>query len=138
MISFNRDPLWCETLNKRMDTKTLETFPFLSGLRYQDTDYVGIIQNSDEKVISIYDLSAIKLDNDKKLFLEYGEQWWFESSRIIPINIFMHSSMIYFRYCIKTFPIKDSEVLFGPQTSLNNLIKKRIKKRKITLVQKTN
>lgn len=121
-----------------MDTKTLETFPFLSGLRYQDTDYVGIIQNSDEKVISIYDLSAIKLDNDKKLFLEYGEQWWFESSRIIPINIFMHSSMIYFRYCIKTFPIKDSEVLFGPQTSLNNLIKKRIKKRKITLVQKTN
>ena len=32
-----------------------------------------------------------------------------------------------FRNCLKTFNNKDIEVLFGPVTSIHNLVKKRIK-----------
>ena len=39
---------------------------------------------------------------------------------------------------LSTFVMKDVEVLFGPMTSLQNLIKKRIKRRGVQLVRKTD
>ena len=43
-----------------------------------------------------------------------------------------------FHSCLKTFATKDVEILFGPVTTLQNLIKKRIKRRTIQLVQKVD
>ena len=43
-----------------------------------------------------------------------------------------------FRSYLRTFVMKDVEVLFGPMTSLQNLIRKRIKRRGVQLVRKTD
>jgi len=115
-----------------------EKFPFLSGLRCQTYEYIGIIQNSDDKIISFYDYESIRTPEEKLLFLEYGETWWWESNRILPINIFLQGQMQPFRYCMKTIVNKDVEVMFGTLTSLNNIMKKRIKKRQIQLIRKTD
>lgn len=111
-------------------------FPFLTGLKCQLQEFVGIVQNSDEKIISFYDYSRIRTQEEKIQFLEAGEIWWYESNRNLPINIFLQGQMIPYRYCLKTIINKDIEILFGPVTSLNNIIKKRIKKRQIQLVKK--
>jgi len=115
-----------------------EKFPFLSGIRCQSQEYIGIIQNSDEKIISFYDYESIRTVEEKKAFLELGDTWWWESARTLPINIFLTGQMVPFRYCLKTIINKDVEVMFGPVTSLNNIMKKRIKKRQIQLIRKTD
>lgn len=113
-----------------------EKFPFISGLRHQSHEYIGIIQNSDEKIISFYDYESIRTGEEKLLFLELGETWWWESNRLLPINIFLQGQMSQFRYCMKTIVNKDVEIMFGSITSLNNIMKKRIKKRQIQLIRK--
>jgi hypothetical protein len=113
-----------------------EKFPFLSGIRCQTQEYIGIIQNSDEKIISFYDYESIRTAEEKKIFLSLGETWWWESNRILPINIFLQGQMIPFRYCLKTIVNKDVEIMFGQVTSLNNIMRKRIKKRQIQLIRK--
>lgn len=117
-----------------LDKTLSEKFPFLSGLSYQDKEYVGIILNSDDKIISFYDFERIKNPQQKKEFLELGDVWFFESNRCLPISIFLGEEMTKFKYCIKTVPRKDAELLFGPCTSLGNILKKRIKRRQITLI----
>jgi len=115
-----------------------EKFPFLTGLRCRNHEFIGIIQNSDDKIISFYDYESIRTAEEKAFFLEQGEIWWWESNRILPINIFLQGQMIPFRYCMKTIVNKDIEIMFGPITSLNNIMKKRIKKRQIQLIRKTD
>lgn len=117
-------------------TEIREKFPFLSGLRCQSQEYIGIIQNSDERIITFYDYGRIRTHEEKLLFLEHGDTWWGESSRLLPINIFMLGQMSQFRYCLKTVINKDVEILFGPVTSLNNMMRRRIKRRQIQLVRK--
>lgn len=115
-----------------------QDFPFLSGIQYQKNEYVGIIQNHDDKIMSFYDFDALRTVDEKKIFLDLGDTWWWESNRLLPIHIFLSGKMIPFRHCLKTVAMKDVNVTFGPITSLNNLIKKRIKKRQIQLVKKVN
>ena len=118
-------------------TEIGQKFPFLSCLRCQTQEYIGIIQNSDERIITFYDYDRINTFQEKLLFLRHGDTWWGESSRLLPINIFMLGQMTEFRYCLKTVINKDVEILFGPVTSLNNMMKKRIKKRQIQLIRST-
>jgi len=109
--------------------------PFISCIKSNDTEYVGIVINFDNFVTSIYDISAIKLDQDRKTFLELGEIWWWESNRKIPINIFLKQEMQNFRYSIKTFNSKDVELVFGPTVNLSEIAEKRIKRKSIQLVR---
>lgn len=113
-----------------------DKFPFISGIRCQSQEYIGIIQNSDDKIISFYDYESIRTAEEKVLFLEHGEIWWWESNRLLPINIFLQGQMQQFRYCLKTMVNKDVEIMFGYVTSLDNIMKKRIKKRQIQLVRR--
>jgi hypothetical protein len=115
-----------------------EKFPFITGLKCQTHEYIGIIQNSDDKIISFYDYESIRNPEEKVLFLQLGETWWWESNRLLPINIFLQGQMVPFRYCMKTIVNKDIEIMFGSLTSLNNIMKKRIKKRQIQLIRRTD
>jgi hypothetical protein len=115
-----------------------DKFPFISGLRCQTQEYIGIIQNSDDKIISFYDYEVIRSKEEKLLFLELGDVWWSESNRLLPINIFLQGQMQPFRYCMKTIVNKDVEIMFGSLTSLNNIMKKRIKKRQIQLLRRAD
>lgn len=116
-------------------TKFQENYPFLSCIKSNDTEYVGIIINLDDIFASIYDISIIKTDNERSLFLEMGEVWWWESNRKIPINIFLKKEMQLFKYAIKTFNSKDVVVLFGPSVNLSEIAEKRIKRKSIQLVR---
>ncbi len=120
----------------RITTNLQENFPFISVINHVNQEYVGVIINQDAQVTSMYDYSAIRTDEEKQRFLELGEAWWWESNRQIPINIFLAKEIIEFRYVIKNFSTKDVKVLFGPVTSLNDIIVKRIKRKSITLVRK--
>lgn len=118
-------------------TKNLQdNFPFISVITHVDKEYVGIIINQDAQITSMYDYGLIKSDDEKEKFLELGEAWWWESNRQIPINIFLNKEIIVFRYAIRNFSTKDVKVMFGPVTSLNDILIKRIKRKSITLIRK--
>ena len=110
-------------------------YPFVSCVKSNDIEYVGIVINFDNFVTSIYDISVIKSDDERKIFLEMGEVWWWESNRKIPINIFLKKEMQLFRYAIKTFNSKDIELVFGPSVNLSEIAEKRIKRKSIQLVR---
>ena len=112
-----------------------EKFPFISCVKSNDKEYVGIVINFDDYIASIYDLSMILGETERKLFLEMGEIWWWESNRKIPINIFLKSEMQVFRPFIKTFNSKDAELVFGPTVNLSEIAEKRIKRKSIQLVR---
>ena len=114
----------------------LDEFPFLTLIKYGGNEYVGIIQNMDNNLASMYNFENIKDTDDKREFLEIGEEWWWGTNRMIPINIIFKSSFEKFRSCLLTFSIKDFEVLHGPTISLNNIIQKRVKRRNIQLVRR--
>lgn len=119
-----------------LSTKDFQTnYPFISCIRSNDTEYVGIIVNFDDNVTSIYDFSVIRNSDEKKVFLEMGEIWWWESNRKIPINIFLKKEMQIFRYTIKTFNSKDVELVFGPIVNLSDIAEKRIKRKSIQLIR---
>jgi len=112
-----------------------KNFPFITCIKTSDNEYVGIIVNHDVNVTSIYNYADIKAELDKKLFLEMGEVWWWESNRKIPINIFLKQEMTDFRPYIKTFNSKDVEILFGPIVNLSEIAEKRVKRKSIQLVR---
>jgi hypothetical protein len=112
-----------------------ENFPFISCIKSNDKEYVGIIINFDDFVASIYDIAMITDIEDRKLFLEMGEIWWWESNRKIPINIFLKKEMQLFRPVIKTFNSKDADLVFGPLVNLSEIAEKRIKRKSIQLVR---
>ena len=120
----------------RITENLKENMPFISVLTHADKEYVGIIINQDNNVTSFYDYESIEGAEAKKRFLELGDAWWWESNRTIPINIFLNRELTRFRGCIKTFNTKDVEVMFGPTTSINNVLKKRIIRRNISLLKK--
>ena len=113
-----------------------ENFPFLSVVQYGGNEYIGIIINQDQWVTSMYVYPDIKGDEQKRLFLQLGEIWWWESNRLIPINIFLKKDLEQFRYIIMTMNSKDVNVTIGPTVNLSNLSMKRIKRKAIQLVRK--
>jgi len=112
-----------------------ENFPFISCVKSNDKEYVGIVINFDDYVASIYDISMIVGEAQRQVFLEMGEIWWWESNRKIPINIFLKKEMQIFRPFIKTFNSKDAELIFGPIVNLSEIAEKRIKRKSIQLVR---
>lgn len=110
-------------------------FPFITCIKIGDNEYLGIIINLDDNVVSLYNYADIKADADKQVFLELGDAWWWESNRKIPINIFLKQEMIVFRPYIKTFNSKDVEVVFGPTVNLGEIAEKRVKRKSIQLIR---
>lgn len=122
-------------MTSRKDQQFQENFPFITCIKCNEEEYVGIVINYDSNVTSIYDFSVIRTDQEKSIFLELGESWWWESNRKIPINIFLKQEMIMFRPYIKTFNSKDVSIVFGPTVNLSEIAEKRIKRKSIQLVR---
>ena len=115
-----------------------EKFPFLTGIEFSQEEFVGIVQNKDAQILSFYDIEKCRNDEEKKVLLELGDLWWCESKRLLPIDVFLFQEMQEFRHCLRTFVLKETEVLFGPVTSMQNILKKRIKRRTVQLVKKVD
>lgn len=114
----------------------LSNRPYITYLVYGGHDYIGIVQNSDEQITTIYDFASLKTSEQRQRFLDFGEQWWWESARIIPINVFLKADWAEFKFCIKTLNSKDVVIMTGPATSLKEMALKRSKRRSITLVRR--
>jgi hypothetical protein len=113
-----------------------ENFPFLSVVTSGGNEYIGIIINQDDTVTSMYIYTAIKTEEEQRLFLELGDVWWWESNRLIPINIFLRKEIELFKYSIITMNSKDVKVTIGPCVNLSNLAVKRVKRKSVQLVRK--
>jgi hypothetical protein len=110
-------------------------FPFISVVHYGGLEYVGIVINQDQHVTSMFDYELLRSDDDRRIFLELGEAWWWESNRTIPITIYMRNEMEPYRYAVKTMNTKDVDVVFGPTVNLSNIAIKRVKRKMIQLVK---
>ena len=116
--------------------KLTESHPFISVLQYAGQDFVGIVQNRDDILTTIYDYGAIREVVLKEKFLELGDVWWWESNRQIPINLFLKNEWSMFRPFLKTFNNKALNLLHGPTVSMSDFQKRRVKRKTITLVKK--
>lgn len=116
--------------------KLTEQYPFITLCIYAQVEYVGVIQNRDHVVTTIYDFGSIVEINQKKLFIELANVWWWESNRTIPINIFLKREWGPFKQYLRTFSNKDLNIVHGPVCSLSDLADRRSKRRSITLVKK--
>jgi len=115
-----------------------DKYPFVTVVRYASAEYVGIVQNRDTTVTTLYDFGRIVDLKLKQRFLELANVWWWESNRSIPINIFLREEWSVFKPYLQTFINKDLEILLGPTISLSDLTKKRTKKKSITLVRRVD
>jgi hypothetical protein len=116
--------------------KILTDAPFMSYLTYGGNEYIGIIQNVDDLITTIYDFGLLRNEEQKVRFLSLGETWWWETNRKIPINLFLRQDWFEFKFTLRVLNNKDVVLLHGPYVSLNEMIQKRTKRRSITLLRR--
>jgi len=123
-------------MSNALFTKLTEKYPFISLCVYADNEYVGVIQNRDDTVTTIYDFGSIQ-DTDQKIrYHELAAVWWWESNRSVPINIFLRGEWDQFRYTLRTFSNKEFEIVHGPICSLMDIVRKKSKRKSIMLVRR--
>ena len=113
-----------------------QQFPYISVVAYGGNEYVGIITNQDQYVTSMLVYTALKTEHDKKLLLDLGEIWWWESNRMIPISIFLRKEIEPLNYCMLTMNSKNVKVVIGPCVNINNLAVKRIKRKSVQVIKR--
>ena len=113
-----------------------EKFPFLSVVAYGGNEYVGIIVNQDVTVTTMYVYTKLKTTDHKQLLIDLGEIWWWESNRMIPINIFLRKEITEVGYSLMTMNSKDVKVIVGPCVNLNNLTLKRVKRKSVQVMRR--
>lgn len=118
--------------------KLAEKYPFITLCTYAGVEYLGIIQNQDATITTIYDFGLVHDQVLKQRFLENAAIWWWESNRTIPINIFLKNDWDDFKSCLRTFNNKDLVVLHGPVCSLSEMARKKSKRKSITLVRRVD
>jgi hypothetical protein len=123
-------------MSNELFPKLAEKYPFITLCMYANNEYIGIIQNQDDSITTIYDFGSIQGLEEKKLFLELANVWWWESNRSIPINIFLKTEWEPFRPYLRTFTNKDLKILHGPICSLSEMARKKSKRKSITLVRR--
>ena len=84
----------------------------------------------------MYVYTDLRSDYERQEFLNLGEVWWWESNRLIPINIFLRKDLEQFKYCIMTMYSKDVKVSVGPTVNLTNMSIKRVKRKNVQLIKK--
>ncbi len=113
-----------------------KNYPFLSVIKVANEERVGIIQNCDQRIISIYCYDYIQ-KGIQPLFLEYGRDWWWESNRKLPVNMFIGEKFQVFSNSLRSYSMKETEVVFGPITKLSDLLNvKRLRRKTVQLIRK--
>lgn len=125
-------------MGRNIFTKLAEKYPFITLCIYANNEYVGIVQNRDDIVTTIYDFGVLTDQDEKLRFIELANVWWWESNRSIPINIFLKQEWTPFRSCLRTFMNKDLQIVHGPVCSLSEIAKKKSKRKSITLVRRAD
>jgi hypothetical protein len=122
-----------ETRNKIQETRTKHEFlTFL--ILVSGEVRVGIIQNENPKVIMFYDFEKIRDKTRRVTFLEYGDSWWWGSNQSLPVDSFIGEDFDIFSEALTGYPKKSIADIHGPTISLQEQYLKRVKKKKIEIV----
>ena len=71
------------------------------------------------------------------MFLDYGRDWWWESNRKLPVNMFIGEKFQVFSASLRSYSMKETEVVFGPITKLSDLLNvKRLRRKTVQLIRK--
>ena len=82
----------------------LQNYPFLTLINYAEVEYLGILQNVDTQIASMYMYERLRSVEEKARFLKLGEEWWWETNRKLPINIALLNRWP-FQYAIQSFSL---------------------------------
>jgi len=66
-----------------------KNYPFISVVEYGGHEYVGVINNQDTAITSMFIFTDIPNAKSKEKFIELCKTWWFESNRMIPQNTYV-------------------------------------------------
>jgi hypothetical protein len=122
-------------MGENVFAKLSEQYPFITLCVYAGVEYIGLVQNRDDTVTTIYDFGAIQDPGLRRQFIDAANVWWWESNRSIPINIFLGAEWQPFRSYIRTFSNRDLDIIHGPVCSLADINRKKTKRKSITLVR---
>ena len=64
------------SMSNALFAKLAEKYPFISLCVYANAEYVGVIQNRDDTVTTIYDFGVIQRQDQKLRYLELATIWW--------------------------------------------------------------
>lgn len=128
-----------------MDTKmnsfieeTRAQFGFLTFLVMKDGEVrCGIVQNETPKMIMFFDMTRLKDEDQKKRFLAYGDEWWWQRSQSVPVDRYIGSRFDEFQRILRGYPKKSLTESIGPTMKLAELYLKRIKKKRIDIVNRS-
>ena len=112
-----------------------EKHPYLTYVSFQNEDLIGIVQNVDNHLLSIYVYNFLLTEELKLTFLDYGKLWWETSNRLVPINILLREDFHIFKNILRCFSKKDIKQTLGPLLNLENNFQRRIKRKRIQLIR---
>ena len=94
----------------------------------------GIIQNESLKTVMFYDFEKIRNKDRQRIFLSYGDSWWWGSNQALPIDSFIGEEFDIFHDALTGYPKKSIQEMHGPTISLQEQYLKRVKKKKIEII----
>lgn len=115
--------------------KLNSNYPYLTYVKFLEEELIGVIQNTDSQLLSMYVYNHLSTPEEKTEFLRLSKLWWEDSNQQIPIDIFLREDFDKFKKILKCYPRKNVSEIKGPIVSLENNFQKRIKKRRIQLVR---
>ena len=121
-----------ETLQNIEDLRA--KYEFLTFVIFKDDMIYGIVQNETPKILMIYEFDLLKTSEEKEQFLQYGNEWWWGSAHLVPINLFIGDRFEVFDYVLKGYPRKPIENLIGPTFNLAERYLRRVRKKRIEVV----
>jgi len=124
---------------KRKIAETRSKHEFLTFLILKDPGgwKCGVVQNVNNRFITIYDLAKINSKKQQSEFLAYADRWWWESGMSLPIDCYIGRNFDVFQYALSTLPKKTlAEDPIGPTYSITEHYLKRVKKRRIDLIDR--
>lgn len=127
-----------QELQERID-ETRARHEFLTFLILQENDEwkCGIVQNSSNRFITFYDLARIRDEKAQARFFVHADRWWWESGMALPIDAFIGRPFDEFQDALTTISRKTLQVEpIGPAYSITDHYLKRVKKRRIDLVNR--
>ena len=98
----------------------------------------GVVQNETSKLIRFFDFEKIISEDAKARFLEYADEWWWESNQAMPVDRYIGERFDEFQPTLRGFPRKALLAdPIGPTFSLAAKYLKRIKKRRVDIISRT-
>lgn len=127
-----------ELLNQILEIRTKHEFLTFLILKDDDAGWrCGVIQNSNTRFINFFDVAKIRDEKSRKRFLSYADRWWWQSGMSLPIDAYIGVPFDEFLPTLVSLPRKTLMIdPIGPSYNLSEQYLRRVKKRRIDLVNR--